>query len=523
MNWNFFKILGKCYKTKEFSHPILLDDRTSLNSSRSKNVIAILNQGILLLTLFFADVSYAATDDRDIDGTSSSRGRIKDGEYAMRNHGNRGFLSAERSGKRAEAISVSNSSTKWSISRVTDGYVLRKYATTEYLDGGRTFPCLATSKTDTSAWLFESSGEYYTIKNRETGQYLEGVGGKIDTSESLRFVDSITEGAKWRFILQVHGVVPVEIPDVTLDNGQKWKREWCLHQTGGTCASHAVVAVLSYVHGIDGIMPNYLHKFTQLNQGEEPTYDEGLSMKSVMEFSQIYGVPRVPEGKKIEYGTGNPFPSGTTRYAFSKVKDVMKMGSLHGSKVDRIRQVIREKERPVVTGSISTSILGVRMNNHFHPVAGTAVVAGMGAVGAVGTAVAVAGFGSPRGPVSKEIGHALVIWGYDDSRQVFYVKNSWGDSSWARRYTTPMHGGNACLPYEYVESWTSAAYVGWGERLIELDYKERKAEIEDSAEMFESVMTTLSLLPPGAAQVPGVVRTVLPAVSLLRSVFKKLW
>jgi C1A family cysteine protease len=59
-------------------------------------------------------------------------------------------------------------------------------------------------------------------------------------------------------------------------------------------------------------------------------------------------------------------------------------------------------------------------------------------------------------------GHAVVLVGWDDERQAYKVRNSWG-TQWGRR-------GYFWLPYKYVESPDLAADF-WNVRMVEVDGK----------------------------------------------------
>lgn len=68
-----------------------------------------------------------------------------------------------------------------------------------------------------------------------------------------------------------------------------------------------------------------------------------------------------------------------------------------------------------------------------------------------------------------EVGrHAFILYGYDETKECFYIKNSWGD-------------GNSALPYDYVENCTSKAWIGYGEKIITVFSPEAKLrELEDT-------------------------------------------
>lgn len=81
---------------------------------------------------------------------------------------------------------------------------------------------------------------------------------------------------------------------------------------------------LGYIHGISGIMPNYIHKYTHFHHGRDTRYENnGLSIDEAMKFVNDFGVPRVPQGMQVQYNSGNPFPKRTTKYMFEDIVNVM--------------------------------------------------------------------------------------------------------------------------------------------------------------------------------------------------------
>jgi len=302
---------------------------------------------------------------------------------------------------------------------------------------------------------------------------------------------------------------PVMLPRVRMNliNGgsQLWE-DWSMNQGGtGTCTSHAVTAAMSYVHQIDGIMPNYLHKYTLHDLGEDCSNYEsgGISVRDAMQFVDRYGVPRVPQGQMVlfslkngsiehngrklksdelcELGAGPfSFPRGTTKYTFGHVADVYSGTAWLNSPnpLDRIKECIRRYNLPVVVGltsrftsvhphdaSLAYDISNPHIGCGFIPPACIAKPA-LCAQAQSNTTFSCADPAS-WGEVDKKKGHALVVYGYNEETKGFYVKNSWGADRWARRFpNVEMEGGNALLSYSYFSRYLHSAYVGWEAKVI---------------------------------------------------------
>ena len=409
----------------------------------------------------------------------------EEGTYALKSYSSSGFLDG-RNRREPQMTSIKGDHAEWLIEPYSGGFTIKNKRTSEYLcadnksDSVEIRPKLVTSRSAGTKWRFVKRGNDIIIKNIDIDGYLDGrhtfdiVYPRILASESHNYY------TKWSLKRIHQSSNPVKIPNKDLDNGEKW-HDWCLDQTGGTCTSHAVTAVLAYIHGNDGIMPNYIHKYTHFHHGRDTSYeDNGLSINEAMEFVNNYGVPSVPKGKKIQYNSGNSFPKRTTKYTFEDIDDVMQASWLTTSgMVDRIKEVIRKYKLPVVVGLTSRKGTEVKMNCNLHP---TSLVVSDDRVRAKNTHIPCTVLSAwPK--VDEKIGHALCFWGYDDIKEAFYIKNSWGEGEWAGRYSLPLSGGNALLAYKYVELWGRNAYVGWGAKVISknLDYEAKKIQERPNA------------------------------------------
>ena len=419
------------------------------------------------------------------------------------------------------------------VSIISDGaFSLKCCASKGYLDGRpKDSPLMSSIKSGFGEWDIKSvrgQNSIFTIKNRKTSEYLCAVGKS--NSKEIRPVlkDDISHpGTKWKieFLEEPAGTIfswglgqifccrkvcfrsvyndgyldgrhtfdtpyarvlesksydyttwelravgqlssSVKIPDKQLDNGTSW-HSWCLAQKYGTCTSHAVTAILAYLHGVDGIMPNYIHKYTHLHKKEDFSdrcYHNGNSVQDVMKFVNSYGVPRVPPGKQVQYKSGGSFPKGTPKYTFDQIADVLTVAWIEASTpIGKIKEVIRKYQLPVVVAVTSRRGQKVCLTDNIHPFMDDNLRT---------EELRVVRSGRTRLDI-EDSAHALIFWGYDDDKEAFCIKNSWGDGDWSDRYSVNLRGGNALLAYRYVEKYLIEAYVGLGAKFIagNLDYE----------------------------------------------------
>lgn len=409
---------------------------------------------------------------------------LEKGTYALKSCSSSGFLDGRNRGE-PQMTSIKGDYAEWLIEPYSGGFTIKNKRTSEYLyadnksDSVEIRPTLVTEKSMRTKWYFiKRDNDTVIIQNIGINGYLDGrhtfdiVYPRILASESHNYT-------KWLLKRIYQSSNPVKIPNKDLDNGENW-HDLCLSQRFGTCTSHAVAVSLAYIHGISGIMPNYIHKYTHFHHGRDTRYeDNGLSINEAMEFVNDFGVPRVPEGMQVEYNTGKPFPKGTTKYTFEGIANVMEASWLTTSGlVNRIKEFICRYQLPVVVSLTSRKGKEVKMNCNFHPTS----LPVSGFVRSMNRHIVCTDLSNWK-KVDQEIGHALCFYGYDDIREAFYIKNSWGESDWAGRYGISLSGGNALLAYKYVELWGRGAYVGWGTKVISknLDYEAKRIQMMPNA------------------------------------------
>jgi C1A family cysteine protease len=269
------------------------------------------------------------------------------------------------------------------------------------------------------------------------------------------------------------------IPSKILSNGEQWYN-FVLEQEGGTCTSHAVTAALAYAHGKHDIIPYYIHKHVQYNQGVEQTYDRGILVEDAMNFVYQKGVPAY-EGKNFYKDSGYPFPENTTKYSFQYIYNVNTRYS--GSMSEKIHQALDEFEHPVVISFVSSAGLKdgdkMKLKNHMEPVKyvfieGVSDNQNFSITYAPGVVAS-----KYHQVISKENAHSMIVFGYKEktnkSSGYFYVKNSWGDGNWALKnvetgqkiQTTKF--GNVKISYDYINKHANdySPFVGIGQKFIQ--------------------------------------------------------
>jgi len=243
------------------------------------------------------------------------------------------------------------------------------------------------------------------------------------------------------FLLTVslQGFEVIKVNPVLLGNGVSWE-DWCTNQEKtSTCASHATISFLCYMHGETDMSPNYLHKCIQKNLGDGEDYNKGLGVEFAMEFARDYGVPSLS--------------NNNIKYSLKRIQNIFKADWQNGkTKVEIIKDAIRH-DHLVITGTYS--LRGeINIRNFFRP-------------------IEIQEDAPNSEPENK--GHALVFYAYSDEKRVFLIKNSWGEGDWATMFPDiPMRGGNAELSYEYVEEHTYKALVGFGKEVLVDKDKETK-------------------------------------------------
>lgn len=242
-------------------------------------------------------------------------------------------------------------------------------------------------------------------------------------------------------------------------------REGCRINIGGMCCSHAVVSALEYCHNRSDLLASYLHK--AVTGG----YDRGMNLEQAMNFVRDGGVMALPAGQTVKHGSGLSWPSGT-RYRFSSVIDADTVAINEGSwyspisyvhpsyyddypdKASRYRAILKKYNHPIVV-DIHCGYVGRRDDAPF--------LRYRGSDDKYLSPITV--HDSSRSDWQKTY-HAIILYGFRESTQRFFVKNSWGIKSdllevGDRLLDNPING-LCTLPYDYFNKFARFAFVGLG-------------------------------------------------------------
>ncbi len=379
--------------------------------------------------------------------------------FAFKNSHSKGFLDGRlRHGP--NICSIKSAFAEWILEgcpNTTDCFYIKNKVTSEYLyattksDNHEERPKLTLTKsTFGTRWQIQLIFPGHAIiKNSDIDGYLDGR-HTVDIVYPRVLASMSQDYTMWTLRRIIKSSDPVLIPDRTLNNGQSW-RDWCLRQTKGTCTSHAITAALVYLHGDERIMPNYIHRYTHFHNNSDMSYDNGLSIEDAMNFVNSFGVPSCPANKTIHYDQGGAFPTKTTKYTFGHIADVATAHFLESEGlVNRIKEVIQKYKLPVVVAVTSRKNTEVKFDCNVHPV----IEERGNRIRNTNPGIACTNVADWHdSDKEKKVGHALLFYGFDDVEEAFYVKNSWGDHSWAGRYAIDVEGGNVRLSYSYVEQW----------------------------------------------------------------------
>jgi|GEM_PF-2014596 len=244
-------------------------------------------------------------------------------------------------------------------------------------------------------------------------------------------------------------------------------RKGCKISTAGMCCSHAVVGALEYCHGRSDLLASYLHK--AVTGG----YSEGMHIKDAMQFVQKYGIMALPAGQKVRHGSGLPWPSGT-KYMFSRVIAIEHNGSFAGSFPSRNT---RGGERFLCVSATPrnyrSSLYKWFLRRYNQPLV-IDVHSGYKDPKGKQSYIDFSPFRKYKGrdhedlPVryyvqgddtvpegAKKTYHAILLYGYRESTQRFFAKNSWG----------PKRNKGLCtLPFSYIDRYGREAFIGYGRK-----------------------------------------------------------
>jgi len=261
------------------------------------------------------------------------------------------------------------------------------------------------------------------------------------------------------------------VPNVELrdhDGGVAKFVDWTYKQDQGTCSSHAICGALGYVWNRQGFHPYYLHKHSQFRWRQEQTYDVGVTVQQAMSYVQDIGIPvQLPTFSR---NSGGAFPSGTQKYGFQQVFDVM-VRYTDDTLSGKIIRGLKEFKHPVVVSMFSSSSeAGLRIKESM----GTASLADD-----ISNNTCI----SNNTHISKDNvkqdqnrkSHAMLVYGFkedNDGNKQFYIKNSWGNGSWAEAGEKITKGGNCIMPAAYLDEFGFGAMIGIGQAdLGSSDYK----------------------------------------------------
>lgn len=204
-------------------------------------------------------------------------------------------------------------------------------------------------------------------------------------------------------------------------------QQWCspVEDQGslGSCTAQAGVGLLEYFHRrTHGTHTNlsrlFTYKVTRNLLGW--TGDQGAFLRTTMAALRLFGTP--PE--RFYPYHASKFDDEPTAYLYAMAKEYQAVNYVRldaGGRdglVDRIREF---------TAAGFASMFGFTV---YH--------------GAITRAAGTGFIAMPAAGDTVDGGHAVMIVGYDDSRQAFKIRNSWG-YGWGA-------GGYGWIPYEYFET-----------------------------------------------------------------------
>lgn len=247
-----------------------------------------------------------------------------------------------------------------------------------------------------------------------------------------------------------------KIPPKKLSNGQYWEDVTTHQGKVGSCGSHTVRNCLSYIHGTNNIMIDFLHKSTLYQRGVTDYINMGNSTGDLMNLAYEIGVP--PEGVKLQDSVGT-YPLGNDGYSFDKVIPIFDARNKpNTSFVEILKESLYKYQVPIALCLHAPDVYATdKKDQSFCLFNANSYKIGTPAANKDNSLLK-----KYKDNIASNDHHAITVYGYSDTESGLLIKNSWGDN-W-------KSNGNAILDYDYVNMCAKYAYVGIGKKIIQNNY-----------------------------------------------------